>query len=197
MIEYSNASKIWIDFTDKLRTDGLDGTDFTDEMKVFFLLFITGNQTETRRLEFASSPAVITDVEDKTVILVHCPDDEYRFDFINNNGQAQLAFIENITIPITVINEMPFSNFTPLPEKEVWIRNERDVSKQIYQYNKFKELLGKEKAITMFLDSGGEFIAAQSWVPYFKPHKAFIICKTLMLHFVCLPIPTGLSKNGL
>jgi hypothetical protein len=70
---------------------------------------------------------------------------------------------------------LPLTVFKPLPEKESWIRNEKNVSKLVYFYTRFKELLGSEKAKDMFLDGAGEFIGARSWVPYYDDPQAYIL----------------------
>jgi hypothetical protein len=67
-----------------------------------------------------------------------------------------LAFIECITLPVSNINTLPYFDFIPLCEKETLIRHEKEISKNIYLYLKFKELFGRDEAIKIFMDGNGE-----------------------------------------
>jgi hypothetical protein len=55
------------------------------------------------------------------------------------------------------------------------IRREKEISKTVYYYNKFKELLDAEAAVGIFLDGYGESVGARSWVPFYNDSMAFIV----------------------
>jgi hypothetical protein len=169
------AHEIWMSFRNKLIDDSLCEEDFTYEMRYFFMNFLTGPETLSRRTKYFSAPAQYFETETKAIVLLKCPDDNYRFDFIKIDDRYTLAFIECITLPVSDINALPYSDFTPLPEKETYIRREKEISKTIWLYCKLKELLGRSEAIKVFMDGNGENIGARSWVPFYDQRLAYIV----------------------
>lgn len=115
------AQDIWASFRLKLINDTFSEEDFTDETRFFFMSFLSGPESITRRMKYLSSPAQYFDIEMKATILLNCSDDVYRFDFIKKDGGYSLAFIECITLPVSDINSLPYYDFTPLCEKETHI----------------------------------------------------------------------------
>jgi len=138
------------------------------------IIFLIGEATQARRIKYASSLSQYFDSENKAVVLLKCPDGDYRFDFINDGGTYKLAFMECITLPVFNLNKLPYIDFIPLPEKENEIRYEKAVSKTVWYYCKFKELLGRDEAVKIFLDGNGEFIGARSWVPFYSDRMVFV-----------------------
>lgn len=169
------AKNIWDEFSIKLLRDIFAETDFHLDMRPFLSSFLSGVQNELRRKKFINSPAKFYDCETKKCVVLHCPDDKYRFDFEENNGTWQLCFIEGITLPVDTVAPIPYENFTPLSEQEGWIRTEREISKTVYFYCKLKKLYGVDEALSWFNDGAGELLCAKSWVPFYNDSKAFVI----------------------
>lgn len=169
MFEY-----VWNEFCDKMRQDRLCDSDFADDMRVLLRSMLCGFGAVQRREKFLSSPYEIYESNAKCCVLLHCPDDDYRFDFSVINDEWRLQFIECITLPVHDIAVLPYVDFKALPEKEVEIRAEKEVSRLIYFYNQFKKLLGKQKAMEMFYDGAGEVLGARSWVPFFDEPRSYI-----------------------
>jgi len=168
------CNMVWADFCDKMSKDELSSCDFTKEMQFFLSSLLCGSAAAQRRDKFLAAPFETYKSDSKISILVHCADDDYRFDFIQNKEKWELAFIECITLPISDIKTLPYIDFTELPEKETEIRREKEISKTIFMYNKFKEILGQEEAIKVFLDGQGESICARSWVPFYRDNLSYI-----------------------
>ena len=166
--------KVWSEFCDKLRTEQLDEDDFTDETKGFCSLLLCGSAAKERREKYLAAPFKFLTGQSKVSVLVQCPDDDYRFDFIISGSEWKLAFIECITLPVFDICSLPYSKFKKLANKETDIYREKEISKTIYMYNEFKKLLGQNGAIRMFLDGEGEVICSRSWVPFFDDSLSYI-----------------------
>jgi len=120
-----NAQAVWDEFRDKLRFDSLTEHDFTDEMRSFLSSFLSGDAAQSRREKFLYSPIKTIDSDHKKIVILSCPDDEYRFDFMIHDGKWQLSFIEGITLPLENIDKFPYTSFPSLPEKETWIAAEK------------------------------------------------------------------------
>jgi hypothetical protein len=168
------AQDVWTGFCEKLKNDALTEADFTEEMGPYLINWLRGADTLQRRTKFISAPVRFFDTGTKAVVMLACPDDDYRFDFVCENDVYKLVFMECITLPVNDITKLPYSDFIPLPRFESWIRREKEISKTVYLYNKFKELLGPEKAALIFLDGYGEAVNARSWVPFYSGRLAFI-----------------------
>ena len=165
---------IWSSFQEKLKFDTLTASDFTAEMGKFLQPLLCGERSAFRRQKFLDSPYDIYEGSEKVSVISHCADDDYRFDFLFDGIAWKLAFIECITLPISDIDALPYTKFTPLEGKELHIRREKEISRLVYFYLKFKELTGKEKALAMLQDGDGEFICARSWVPYYSDNLSYI-----------------------
>ena len=170
-----NVQTIWNEFIEKLRSDSLTDNDFTDDVRLFLSSFLTGTSSQIRREKFIHSPANLIDGEYKKIAILSCPDGEYRFDFISENSKWRLCFIEGITLPLENINNFPYNLFAPLPEKESWIRVERDISKTVHFFCKLRDIFGFDEALLWFNDGASEFLCAKSWVPFYRESKAFIL----------------------
>ena len=170
----NETSTIWREFCRKMQQDQLCQEDFTEEMGSFLEALLCGEASEGRRQKFLAVPYEEYQNPESVSILLHCVDDEYRFDFVWEKVQWKLAFIECITLPISDVNELPYINFRELPDKEIDIRNEKELSQKVFLYNKLKELVGKEEAVKMFLDGTGEYLCARSWVPFYSGRLSYI-----------------------
>jgi len=170
-----NAQTIWNEFLDKLRNDSFSENDFSSDMRTFLHSFLSGIAAQFRREKFANAPAEIIDGENKKIIILSCPDSNYRFDFITSNEKWQLCFIECITLPLSNINSFPHSSFIALPDKEAWINAKKNISKTISFFCKLKNIFGFDEALLWFNDGAGEFLCSKSWVPFYEDAKAYIL----------------------
>lgn len=169
MFEY-----VWKEFCVKMKQDSLCDRDFSDEMRQYLAPMLCGSSAVRRREKFLNSPYELYESNKTCSVLLHCPDDDYRFDFSVIQDTWKLLFIECITLPVNDISVLPYTEFKALPQKEAEIRAEKEISKVIYFYNQFKKLLGRQKAIEMFYDGAGEVLGARSWVPFFEEARAYI-----------------------
>lgn len=165
---------IWETFQAKLKCDTLTASDFTAEMGKFLQPLLCGERSALRRQKFLDSSYDIYERSGKISVISHCADDDYRFDFLLDGTAWRLAFIECITLPISDIDALPYTKFIPLEGKEFHIRREKEISRLVYFYLKFKELVGKENALALLHDGDGEFICARSWVPFYEDSLSYI-----------------------
>lgn len=170
-----STQQIWGEFIEKLKYDCLAEDDFTSENRDFLMFFLTGDNRKFRRDKIINASICCDIGETKHIVTACCDDGQYRFDFLFSDGKWKLCFIECITIPIKVIDEIPFNNFPVMTEHEIWVRTEKNISRIVYLYNKLKECFGKDQALEWFLDGAGEYLAAKSWIPYFDEKKAFVV----------------------
>lgn len=174
-MERQKCKNVWDAFREKLRNDTLKAGDFTAEMCAYLQPLLCGEQSASRRKKFLDSPYEIYEYSDKKIsVISHCADDDYRFDFLAGGGVWKLAFIECITLPVSDINAVPYAEFMPLDKKELHIRREKEITRLVYFYLKFRELVGKAKALSMFYDGKGEYVCARSWVPFYSDKLSYI-----------------------
>jgi len=101
---------------------------------------------------------------------------EYSFNFHVENGKWYFRHLEGIFIRLDKIGPPPISDFPDFPEGlKAYMRQELYWGKMIWLYDMIKQDKGHEQAIGIFLDGGGYFLAAQAWVPFYPPHRAFIL----------------------
>lgn len=174
MKDMNAFEKVWTEFCNKMRQDKLCESDFMSETRLFLLPLLCGKDASGRREKFLSSPYEVFDNGTKWSVMLHCPDDDYRFDFLLIEKDWKLSFIECITLPVSDISDLPYTDFRALPEKETDIRNEKEITKQVFLYNEFKNLIGQQKAVEMFYDGAGECLCARSWVPFYNDRLACI-----------------------
>ncbi len=166
--------QIWTEFRSKMRQDKLQAEEFTEEMQPLLSMFLCGPEAEKRREKFLSAPYEVLAGSAKQSVVIHCADDDYRFDFSQTHNVWKLSFIECITLPVAHIDSLPYADFKDLPEKEAQIRSEKEISRLVYFYNQFKKLEGKQKALEMFQDGAGESLCARSWVPFYNDRLSYI-----------------------
>lgn len=173
-MEELKCTDIWDEFQEKLKYDTLTVSDFTTEMCAYLQPLLCGEHSASRRQKFLDAPYDVYVGVDRISVVSHCPDDDYRFDFFCDGNQWKIAFIECITLPVFDMDVVPYSKFMPLDKKELHIRREKEITQLVYFYLKFKELVGREKALTMFYDGKGEYICARSWVPFYSDSLSYI-----------------------
>jgi hypothetical protein len=170
-----NVNEIWKEFVEKLRINSLKECDFGDDMKYFLFSFLCGKDSHERREKFINSSTDMVDGEYRKSVIVSCPDDKYRFDFAVIDNKWKLIFLECITLPLNNINCFPYDLFISLPEKESWIKAERNISRIVYFFCKLRKIINLDEALLWFNDGAGEFLCARSWVPFYNDSKSFIL----------------------
>lgn len=165
---------IWNECRNKLKDDALAESDFAEEMRAFLQPLLCGESAASRRKKFLEAPYDVYESAGGISVVLHCLDDDYRLDFSCDGLSWRLAFMECITLPVLGMEAVPYSKFVPLGKKEAFIRREKEISKLIRFYLKFKELVGKEEALTMFCDGMGEYLCARSWVPFYSDGLSYI-----------------------
>lgn len=173
-MEKLKCTDIWNEFQEKLQHNTLTFSDFTTEMCAYLQPLLCGEHSASRRQKFLDSPYDIYEGVDRISVVSHCTDDDYRFDFYPDGISWKLAFIECITLPVFDMDVFPYAKFVPLDKKELHIRREKEISQLVSFYLKFKELVGKAKALTMFYDGKGEYVCARSWVPFYSDRLSYI-----------------------
>lgn len=166
--------QVWTEFCLKMRHDKLEPEDFTAEMQPFLSALLCGSGAEKRREKFLSVPYEVLDGSAKQSVILHCTDDDYRLDFVQAGNTWKLSFIECITLPVADIVSLPYADFKELPEKEGQIRMEKEISRLVFLYNRFKELQGKQRTLEMLCDGKGESLCAKSWVPFYSDSLSYI-----------------------
>lgn len=174
MKDFDAFEEFWLEFCSKMRQDKLCASDFADETQLFLCSILCGTAASQRREKFLASPYEVFGNDTKWSVLIHCPDDDYRFDFLLIEKKWKLSFIECITLPVFDITALPYVDFKALQEKEIEIRSEQEISKLVFLYNQFKNLVGQQKAMEMFYDGAGEFLCARSWVPFYNDRLSYI-----------------------
>jgi hypothetical protein len=100
----------------------------------------------------------------------------FCFSFIIAEDNWFFQHLENITIRLDKIGELPASSFPDLPEKQkAWVRQEFQVTEMVRLYKHLCEEKGQEFALAWFKDGVGYALAARTWVPFVPPPKAFIL----------------------
>ena len=101
---------------------------------------------------------------------------EYSFNFQAENGRWYFRHLEGVFIRLDKIGSLPTSDFPDFPEGlKAYMRQELYWGKMIWLYDMIKQDKGHEQALGIFLDGAGYFLAAQAWVPFYPPHRAFIL----------------------
>lgn len=165
---------VWKEFQEKLEQDLITESDFTAEMGAYLQPLLCGEAAGPRRRKFLEAPYEIYEGTERILVVLHCPDDDYRFDFLFDGISWKLAFVECITLPVYDMDIFPYTEFAPLGKKELHIRREKEITQYVYFYLKFKELVGREKALACFSDGKGEYICARSWVPFYSDRLSYI-----------------------
>lgn len=153
-MEKRECTDIWKEFQEKLKQDALTESDFTVEMGVYLQPLVCGEAAAPRRRKFLEAPYDIYEGADRVSVVLHCADDDYRFDVLPDGTLWKLAFVECITLPVYDLNIFPYTEFAPLDKKELHIR--------------------REKALACVSDGKGEYICARSWVPFYSDGLSYI-----------------------
>ncbi len=160
-------------FQRKILSNSLSQTDFADAS--LFLMF--SNQAVAPLLQIIASckDPVFEKGEDK--FIYHIPmggEWEVRLDFLLEDNMYRLACMDGYTIPLKHVDQLPFHEYTPLPNRESIMREEYRVSAMVRDYVRLVGMIGKRDALDWFKDGVGEKAGVPAWMPYFTRRKAFI-----------------------
>ncbi len=107
---------------------------------------------------------------------------EYIFCFIVEDGRWYYRFQEGIFIRLDKVGKLPVAAaaFPDLPEeRKHWMRQEIYWSEQVRLFNFLTREKGKDFAFRWVAEGIGNgvgyLLGAATWVPFYPPHKAFIL----------------------
>jgi len=101
---------------------------------------------------------------------------QFSFNFILEEGKWYYRFLEGVFLRLDKITSLPTSEFPDLPEgRKAYMRQEFYWGKMIWLYNTLSKEKGKDYALSIFLDGAGYYLAAQVWIPFYPPWRAFIL----------------------
>jgi len=165
--------KILEDFQNKVKLNSLTQDDFLREN--FFPMFHNSySNTFIKRIADCENP-IFEQGEDKYIFHIPLDDGwEVRLDFICENDKYKLADLDGYTLPLKKVDQLPFNDYIPLPERESIMRQEYAITRTVDYYARLKEIIGKQEALNWFKDGKGEKTGVPAWMPYFTKRKAFI-----------------------
>lgn len=100
----------------------------------------------------------------------------YCFSFVTRDGTWLFQHLETITLRLDRLGPLPASTFPDLPEKDkAWMREELQVSRDVWLLNTLAAEKGREAALEWFRDGAGYALAARAWVPFASPARAFVL----------------------
>jgi hypothetical protein len=104
----------------------------------------------------------------------------YTFNFLVENDKWYFRHMEGIFIRLDKISTLPTSDFPDLEESlKDWARDEIRISEYVRIFNLISKEKGKDFAFEVFkniIGNGiGYLLGAKTWVPFFPPHRAFIL----------------------
>ena len=100
----------------------------------------------------------------------------YCFSLVMEGNQWYFQHLESISIRLDKIGDPPVSNFPDLPdERKAWMRDEIQTTKDVKLFGYLSREKGKEFALDWFKDGAGYALAAETWVPFVAPDRAFIL----------------------
>jgi hypothetical protein len=84
--------------------------------------------------------------------------------------------LESIVLRLDQLGPLPATRFPDLPEPDkTWIREEIQVSRDVWLFNALAAEKGRDSALAGFRDGAGYALAARAWVPFVDPARAFIL----------------------
>lgn len=100
----------------------------------------------------------------------------YCFSFVVERGDWYFQHLEAITLRMDRLGPLPATTFPDLPEEDkAWMREEIQVSREVWLFNALSAEKGAAAALEWFKDGPGYALAARSWVPFVPPSRAFIL----------------------
>jgi hypothetical protein len=101
----------------------------------------------------------------------------YCFSIITENNQWYFRHVESIFIRLDTLSSFPTSVFPDVEEpKKAWMREETYWSFVVLNvYLPITRDRGKDYALSLLKDGAGYYLGAKAWVPFERPHRAFIL----------------------
>jgi hypothetical protein len=106
----------------------------------------------------------------------------YTFNFVIEDGRWYFRFLEGVFIRLDQVGALPAeaSGFPDRPEEgKSWMRNEIYWSEQVRLFNFLTRERGKDFAFRWIKEGvangAGYVLGAVTWVPFFPPHRSFIL----------------------
>ena len=101
---------------------------------------------------------------------------DFCFTLLKDGGGWYYRHVENIFIRLDRVNKLPASEFPDLPEeKKAWQREEIYWSQMVYFYTVLAKDKGEDYLVNLLRDGAGYFLAAETWVPFVPPGRAFLL----------------------
>jgi hypothetical protein len=178
----TDATKIWQEFIGLVER----GEFTADRIRPHFesirqsnFDFIKEMEKEVPREELEMPPEIIR-FKDQINYLIPLTFDSstatYCLSFIEENETWYLRHIEAIFIRLDKITVLPTSDFPDLSDtQKAWAREEIEGTRQVEWFNFLAKEKGRDFAFNWFKDGVGYYLAAQTWVPFVEPRKAFIL----------------------
>ena len=173
---------VWPEFVDLLRTGPFPRdkvAPYREELRAPMLGFLSTMSGKADWGEWRRDPEVFR-VEDQVHFLVPLTFDghkqTYCFSFVMKNGAWFFQHLEAISIRLDQIGPLPSTRFPDLDAAEkAWIREEVEVSRDVWMFNTLRVEKGRDAALVWFKDGAGYALAARALVPFVRPSKAFIL----------------------
>ncbi|MDR0288151.1 MAG: hypothetical protein LBI03_10680, partial [Clostridiales bacterium] len=129
--------KILANFQNKVKCNSLMGNDFINE-NLFSIFHDAYSDPFVKKIADCENP-IFEQGEDKYIF--HIPLDngwEVRLDFIFDDNTYKLAYLDSYTLPLKKIDNLPFNDYVPLPERESIMRQEYAITRTVDYYTRLK-----------------------------------------------------------
>jgi hypothetical protein len=165
--------KILEEFQNKVKFNSLTENNFSNE-NLFPMFHNAYSNAFVKKIADCENP-IFEQGEDKYIFHIPLDDGwEVRLDFIKENDKYKLSDLDSYTLPLKKVDNLPFNDYTPLPERENIMRQEYAITRIVDYYARLKDIIGKQEALNWFKDGKGEKTGVPAWMPYFTKRKAFI-----------------------
>lgn len=173
---------VWREFVDLLRTGPFPPgkvAPYREELRAPMLSFLRTMSGKADWSEWQRGPEVFR-VGDQVHFLEPLTFDGHRqtycFSFVMKHGAWFFQHLEAISIRLDHVGPLPATRFPDLDAAEkAWIREEVEVSRDVWMFNTLRAEKGRDAALAWFKDGAGYSLAARAWVPFVRPSKAFIL----------------------
>ena len=100
----------------------------------------------------------------------------FNFMFIEENGQWYFRHLEQVMLRLDKTPPPPTSAFPDTnEERKAWARDEIYWSQIVRFHVALAPKIGRTAFLDLLRDGRGYAVAAQSWVPFVPPHRAFVL----------------------
>ena len=174
--------RIWREFADLLRSGPLPDkrvAPYREDLRVPLRGFLEIMRSKAGWNEFDREPEAFR-VGDQVHFLIPLTFDgqtaSYCFSFVTVDGAWRFQHLESITLRLDRIGPLPATRFPDASEQvKAWIREELQVSREVWLFNALSAEKGREAALQWFTDGAGYALAARTWVPFVEASRGFIL----------------------